>query len=146
MTSLVVRKVRSGGVTKLKLVPVVRRTISEGVLKLERVQVICPACGQQGKAVATDGRVKGYCAVAKQYVDFLIETQLEEIRIKHSAAAKELWQDPDYRAKQSATMKKLWQDPEYRAKQIAAHTSKRHTAEHRAKISAALKRRHNKRG
>jgi endogenous inhibitor of DNA gyrase (YacG/DUF329 family) len=42
---------------------------------MERVQVICPACGQQVEAVATDGRVKGYCAVAKQYVDFLIETQ-----------------------------------------------------------------------
>jgi len=37
-----------------------------GVLKLQCVQVVCPACGQQ---------VKGYCAVAKQYVDCLIETQ-----------------------------------------------------------------------
>ena len=53
---------------------VVRKVSSEGVLKLERVQVICPACGQQGEAVATDGRVKGYCAVTKQHVDFLIET------------------------------------------------------------------------
>ncbi|GAJ17924.1 unnamed protein product, partial [marine sediment metagenome] len=25
--------------------------------------------------MATDGRVKGYCAVVKQYVDFLVETQ-----------------------------------------------------------------------
>ena len=41
----------------------------------ERVQVICPACGQQVEALARDGRVKGYCAVAKQYVDFLIEAQ-----------------------------------------------------------------------
>jgi len=43
------------------------------VVKVERVQVICPACGQQVEAVASDGRVKGYCAIAKQYVDFLIE-------------------------------------------------------------------------
>ena len=45
------------------------------VVKLERVHVICPACGQQVEAVARDGQVKGYCAVAKQYVDFPIETQ-----------------------------------------------------------------------
>ncbi len=60
MTNLVVRKEIRGGI---------------GVLKMERVQVICPACGQQVEAVATDGRVKGYCAVAKHPVDFLIETQ-----------------------------------------------------------------------
>ena len=46
-----------------------------GVIKLERAQVICPACGQQVEAIASDGRVKGYCAAAKQYVDFPIETQ-----------------------------------------------------------------------
>ena len=130
MTSLVLRKVRSGGVTKLKGVPVVPGPISEGVVKLERVQIVCPACGQQVQAVATDGRVKGYCAVAKQHVDFLIETQLEG-------------KECEFRAKQSAAAKKLWQDPEYRARQIASHTGKHYTAEHRAKISAALKR-HNK--
>jgi len=59
-TSLVVRKEIRGEIE---------------VLKMERVQVICPACGQQVEAVASDGRVKGYCAIAKQYVDFLIETQ-----------------------------------------------------------------------
>ena len=59
MTSLVVRNGIGGG----------------GAVKRERVQVICPACGQQVEAVATNGRVKGYCAIAKQYVDFLIETQ-----------------------------------------------------------------------
>ena len=75
MTSLVVRKVKSSGTPTLKVVSVVPRVISEGLVKLERVQVICPACGQQVEAVATDGRVKGYCAVAKQNVDFLIETQ-----------------------------------------------------------------------
>lgn len=71
-----------------------------GVVKLERCQVICPACGQQIEAVARDGRVKGYCAVARQYVDFTMK----------------FYHDPEYRAKQSAAAKKLWQDPEYRAK------------------------------
>ncbi len=127
MTSLVVRKVVNGGKLKLRLVQVVPKVISEGVLKLERVQVICPACGQQVEAVATDGRVRGYCAVAKQYVDFLIETQ-----------------PPEYRAKLSAAIKKRWQDPEYRAKQIATHTGKHPTAETRAKLSAALTGRQNK--
>jgi hypothetical protein len=65
--------------------------------------------------VATDGRVKGYCAVAGQYVDFPIETQLE---------IKKWWQSPEYRAKLSSAMKKRWQDPEYRAKQIATHRGK----------------------
>jgi len=97
--------------------------------KLERVQVICPACGQQVEAVASDGRIKGYCAVAKQYVDFVVKW----------------WQDPEYRAKFSSAMKKKWQDPEYRAKQIAAHTDRHPTAETRAKLSEALKR-HNKKG
>jgi len=110
--------------------------ISEGLVKLERVQVICPACGQQVEAVATDGQVKGYCAVARQSVDFLIETQLER---------KRWWLDPEYRAKLSAAVKKKWQDPEYRAKQIATHTGKHFTAETRAKISAAVTR-HNKKG
>ena len=60
MTSLVVRKEIHGGTE---------------VVKLERVRVICPACGQQLEAVSSDGRVKGYCAVAKQSVDFPIEKQ-----------------------------------------------------------------------
>ncbi len=42
MTGLVVRKGERGGME---------------VVKLERVQVICPACGQQVEAVARDGRV-----------------------------------------------------------------------------------------
>ena len=62
---------------------VVRKVIGTGVLKLERVQVICPACGQQVEAVAADGRVKGYCAVARQYVDFPIETQLAPQGVVH---------------------------------------------------------------
>jgi hypothetical protein len=45
------------------------------VVRIEHIQVICPGCGQRVEAVARDGRVKGYCAVAKQSVDFLIEKQ-----------------------------------------------------------------------
>jgi len=97
-----------------------------GVVKLERAQVICPACGQQVEAVASDGRVKGYCAIARQYVGFQIERQLEskrqdpEFRAKVSAASKKHWQDPEYRAKVSAVRTKRWQDPEFRAKVSAA--------------------------
>ena len=127
MTSLVVRV--------LKLAPVVPKVIGGGVLELERVQVICPACGQQVEAVAKDGQVKGYCAVAKQYVDFRIERQLE---------IKKWWLDPEYRAKLSSAMKKKWQDPKYRAKQIATHIGRHPTAETRAKISAALTRQNKK--
>ena len=60
MTSLVMRKEIHGGIE---------------VVKLERVRVVCPACGQQVESVASDGRIKGYCAIAKQSVDFLIEKQ-----------------------------------------------------------------------
>ena len=45
------------------------------VEKTERVQVTCPACGQQVEAVARGGRISGYCAVANQYVAFPIEVQ-----------------------------------------------------------------------
>jgi len=114
---------------------VVPKVIGGGVLKMERIQAICPACGQQVEAVATDGRVRGYCAVARQYVDFLIKTQLERKK----------WRvDPEYRAKISAGLKKRWQDPEYRARQTAISTGRHHTAETRAKISEAIKRRQNK--
>jgi hypothetical protein len=44
-----------------------------GVVKLERVQVICTACGQQVEAIARDGWVRGYCAIAGQFVDFQVE-------------------------------------------------------------------------
>ena len=44
-------------------------------VKLERLNVECPACRQRIEAVARDGRVKGYCAVAQKYVDMLVETQ-----------------------------------------------------------------------
>jgi len=59
MTSLVIRSAVRGA----------------DVVKRERVHIICPACRQPVEAVASGGRVKGYCAVAKQYVDFRIETQ-----------------------------------------------------------------------
>ncbi|MBA7477533.1 hypothetical protein ES707_12944 [subsurface metagenome] len=101
------------------------------MVKLERVQIVCPACGQQVEAVATDGRVKGYCAVVKQYVDLLIETQRGP--------------DPDYRAKMSVGMKKRWQDPEYRAKMGAIRKKRWQAPEYQAKMRAARARRHNKR-
>jgi len=44
---------------------------------MERVQVICPACGQQVEAVARDGQVTGYCGVAKQHVNFEIQLTRE---------------------------------------------------------------------
>jgi len=123
-----------GRLLKLKLVSVRPKVISVRVLKLERVQVICPACGQQIEAIARDGQVKGYCAVAKQFVDFAIETQ--RVRTdKHNT--------DESRTKMSATIKKCWQDPEYRAKQSASHVGKCLSTETKAKISAALTRRHN---
>ena len=107
------------------------KVISGGALNLERVQVVCPACGQQVEAVTWDSRVKGYCTVAKQYVDFLVETQLPQ-----SVGA---------RAKRSAFAKKQWQDPEYRAKIVATHTGRHPSPETKAKLSAALRRMwHNK--
>ena len=126
---------------------VVPKVISEGVLTLERVQVICPACGQQVEAVARDGQVKGYCAVVKQYVDFQIETQLErkeyqqppEYQAKISAAMEKTWQNPEYRAKMSAVRKKAWQNPEYRAKLNAAIKKRWQNHEYRDKMSAAVR-------
>ena len=85
------------------------------LVKLDPLKVICPACSQQVEAVVWDGRVKGYCAVARKYVDFLIETKPER---------KSYRQDPEYRDKLRAATKKMWQDPEYRAKQKAALKNK----------------------
>ena len=75
MSGLVVSEVTGSKVLKPKLVPVMPRVIGGEALKLERVKVVCPACGQEVGAVASDGRVKGYCTIAKQFVDFVIETQ-----------------------------------------------------------------------
>jgi len=77
-----------------------REDLTSGVVKLERVRVTCPACGQQVEAMATDGRVKGYCAVAKQYVNFPIETQ-RGIGKNPTAKTAEI----------SASLQKQWQDP-----------------------------------
>ena len=137
MTSLVVRKVKNSGTPTLEVVSVVPRVISEGLVKLERVQVICPACGQQVEAVATDGRVKGYCAVAKQYVDFPI-TQGIAVRMDSQTNA--------VASVTAATVAHTGRHltAETRAKMSAAHTGKHPTAETRAKISAALTSRHNR--
>jgi len=45
------------------------------LVKLDLLKIICPACGQRVEAVLQDGRVKGYYAIAKQTVGFLIEKQ-----------------------------------------------------------------------
>ena len=60
MTDLVVRKEIPGEM---------------GVVKLEQIQIICPACGQQVEAVVSDGWVRGYCAIARQHTDFQVEKQ-----------------------------------------------------------------------
>jgi len=45
------------------------------LVQLERVWVTCPGCGEEVLAVARDGRVRGFCGVARRYVNFLAETQ-----------------------------------------------------------------------
>ena len=99
---------------------VMRNVMGGGVVNLEHVQVVCPACGQLVEAVASTGQVKGYCAVARQFVDFLAETQRVPIG-KHPSA-------------------------ETSAKISVSHTGKHPSAETREKISAALKRWHNRKG
>jgi len=133
MTGLVGRKVINGRTLKLKLVPLTGKVIGGGVLQLERVQVICPACGQQVAAIATDGRVKGYCTVAEQYVEFPITPG--------SAAPMGLQGTADTRAKKGRTL-----TAETKAKISAARKGSHPTAETKAKISAALTRYNTKRG
>jgi len=137
VTSLVLRKVINGRAPKLRLIRLGPKVISEGVVKLERVQVVCPACGEQVEAVARDSQVKGYCAVAKKYVNFPIETQ-------GIPAGKYL--TVETRAKISAAMKGKHSTAETRAKISVAHIGKHLTPEHRAKISAVLKGRHSNEG
>jgi endogenous inhibitor of DNA gyrase (YacG/DUF329 family) len=43
-----------------------------GEVKLEKVTVHCPGCGETVEAVAQDGVVKGYCAKARKIVEALI--------------------------------------------------------------------------
>jgi hypothetical protein len=45
------------------------------LVKLGLFKVICPACGQHVEAVVRDGRVRGYCAIAKKYVNFQVGKQ-----------------------------------------------------------------------
>jgi hypothetical protein len=40
---------------------------------IELHDFICPACSEQVEAVARDGQIKGYCAIAQQYVDIPME-------------------------------------------------------------------------
>ena len=81
----------------------------------DSIKVICPACGQQVEAIVRDDRIQGYCAVAKQNVDFPVKVKPDK---------RDYRQDPEYRAKLRAATQKMWQDPEYRAKQKAALKSK----------------------
>ena len=117
---------------------VLRKLTGGGLLKLERVRGICPAYGQQVEAIARDGRVKGYCAVAKQFVDFVIETQLAPQSVVPIDNVTPV--TPETKAKLSASAKKHWQDLEYRARQIATHTGRHPSPETKAKLSAALTR------
>ncbi len=126
-----------------------RMLISGGVPKRNRVRVTCPACGQQLEAVATDGRVKGYCAAARRYVDFLVEAQLErktpdpEFRTKQIAVHTGKHLTAETKAKISAVGIGKYPTDETRAKLSAAKIGKHHTDETKSKISAALKRRRN---
>jgi len=52
--------------------------VTQGVVKLDRVRVICPACRQEVEAVASDGRVQGFCAVAREHVDCLIDAPVQD--------------------------------------------------------------------
>ena len=68
--------------------------LTPGVVKLERVWVTCPGCGQQVEAVASDGRVRGWCSISRQRVNFLIERGKNpkvETKAKISASV----QDPE---------------------------------------------------
>ena len=70
------------------------------LVKLELLKVICPACGQQVEAVVRDGRVKGYCAIAKRPVDFLIEKQrTTETKAEVSARLAPIRADRDSRGR-----------------------------------------------
>ena len=111
-----------------------------GFVKVETVHIICPACGQQVEATSSDGRVKGYCAVAKEYINILAsEWKDPEYRPEKGAATKRLWEDPEYRARMSAIAIKNWQDPEYRAKQMAGSKKSQEVPGYRDKLSAASK-------
>ena len=93
------------------------------MIRREQVSIICPACGQKVKAIASDGKVKGYCAVARQYVEFLANTQLIA--------------DQQYRQAMSNTIKKKWEDPDYRAKVINGLKRRRQATKSQSKMGDA---------
>ena len=69
-------------------------------MKLELLKVICPACGQQVEAVARDGRVKGYRAIAKRSVGFPIEKQrITETKAEMSAGLMQIKEGRDSRGR-----------------------------------------------
>jgi len=76
--------------------------IGGGVVKLKRLWVVCPACGRKVEAVATDGRVKGYCAVRGQYVDFPVDINMPPM--PPSFAGKH--HTPESKAKMAASRQK----------------------------------------
>ncbi len=118
------------------------KEIQDRVVRLERVRVICPACRQPVEAVAGDGRVKGYCAVARQNVDFLIETPGPDARhrARMGVAMKERWRDPEYRAKMVTIIRKR-QDPEYRARIGVGMKRRWQDPGYRARMGAIRKKR-----
>ena len=71
----------------------------------------CPAVKDFGKLQGHESKLLG------------LKSKSGGTRSKRSAAAKERWQDPEFRARRSAKMKAAWQDREYRAKQSVAHAS-----------------------
>jgi len=40
----------------------------DGIVKIEKVVIVCPGCGQTVESVVRDGVVSGWCAVSKQNV------------------------------------------------------------------------------
>ena len=89
------------------------------MIRREQVSILCPACNQKVEAIASDGKVKGYCAVARQYVEFLAKTQLpanQQYRQAMINTIKKKWEDPDYRAKVINGLKRRRQDTIYQSK------------------------------
>ena len=89
------------------------------MIRREQVSVICPACRQRVEAIASDVKVTGYCAVARQYVEFLAKTQLiavQQYRQAMSNTIKKEWEDPDYRTKVIDGIKRRRQDTKYQSK------------------------------
>jgi len=114
----------------------------EGLVRLERVLVTCPACHQSVETVASDGRVKGYCTVVGRYVDFPAETARRpdaDTRARMSQAARKRQQDPAYRAKISQAAKKRWQDPEFRARLSELTRERQQDPAYRARMSEVIK-------